>query len=66
MAGEGRGHVSDERAGRPKDRKRTRAKARDRDSWIERGVMIRAGVYIFGTHIIAGWVMLLFYLGQHK
>ncbi|MCX5604830.1 DUF6126 family protein [Streptomyces phaeochromogenes] len=56
--------MSDETAQRPKGKKKT--KARDRDSWIERGVMIRAGIYIFGTHIVAGWVMLLFYLGQHK
>ncbi|WP_369029792.1 MULTISPECIES: DUF6126 family protein [Streptomyces] len=37
----------------------------DRDSWIERGVAIRAGFYIFGTHLFAGFVWLLFYLGEH-
>jgi serine acetyltransferase len=56
--------VSDETAKRPIGKKK--AKARDRDSRIQRGVMIRAGLYIFGTHIVAAWVMLLFYLGQHK
>lgn len=64
MQGEGRRHVSDETAKRPIGKKK--AKARDRDSRIQRGVMIRAGLYIFGTHIVAAWVMLLFYLGQHK
>ena len=38
---------------------------KDREWQIERGVMIRAGFYIFGTHLVAGWVMLLFYLGRH-
>ncbi|MCX5239007.1 DUF6126 family protein [Streptomyces prunicolor] len=56
--------MSDETAKRPKGKKK--AKATDRDSRIQRGVMIRAGLYIFGTHIVAAWVMLLFYLGQHK
>ncbi|MEV5840723.1 DUF6126 family protein [Streptomyces sp. NPDC051985] len=37
---------------------------KDREWQIERGVMIRAGFYIFGTHLVAGWVMLLFYLGR--
>ncbi|WP_406391205.1 DUF6126 family protein [Streptomyces sp. NBC_00882] len=41
------------------------AKDKDRESWIERGVMIRAGFYIFGTHLFAGFVWLLFYLGEH-
>ncbi|GAQ58481.1 DUF6126 family protein [Streptomyces acidiscabies] len=39
--------------------------AQDRDSRVQRGVALRAFIYIFGTHIIAGWVMLLFYLGGH-
>jgi hypothetical protein len=41
------------------------AKGEDRESWIERGVAIRAGFYIFGTHAFAGFVWLLFYLGEH-
>ncbi|HBF83172.1 MAG TPA: hypothetical protein DD420_25615 [Streptomyces sp.] len=41
------------------------AKGQDRESRIERGVMIRAGFYIFGTHLFAGFVWLLFYLGEH-
>ncbi|MFI6547188.1 DUF6126 family protein [Streptomyces prunicolor] len=57
--------MSDETAERSKGKK-AKVKATDRDSRIQRGVMIRAGLYIFGTHIVAAWVMLLFYLGQHK
>ncbi|WP_105967633.1 DUF6126 family protein [Streptomyces geranii] len=40
-------------------------KGTDRESWIERGVAIRAGFYIFGTHLFAGFVWLLMYLGEH-
>ncbi|MFJ9539203.1 DUF6126 family protein [Streptomyces sp. NPDC101225] len=40
-------------------------KTKDREGWIERGVAIRAGFYIFGTHLFAGFVWLLFYLGEH-
>ncbi|MFJ3667262.1 DUF6126 family protein [Streptomyces sp. NPDC090106] len=43
----------------------TGAVAKDRERWIERGVAIRAGFYIFGTHLFAGFVWLLFYLGEH-
>ncbi len=34
---------------------------RDREWRIGRGVAIRAGFYIFGTHLFAGSVWLLFY-----
>ncbi|MFE2070055.1 MULTISPECIES: DUF6126 family protein [Streptomyces] len=54
--------VSDGSAGEQRKRK---AKKKDREWQIERGVAIRAGFYIFGTHIVAGWVILLFYLGRH-
>ncbi|WP_373921989.1 DUF6126 family protein [Streptomyces sp. T12] len=40
-------------------------KERDAENRKERGVALRAFFYIFGTHIIAGWVMLLFYLAGH-
>ncbi|MFE7276104.1 DUF6126 family protein [Streptomyces sp. NPDC057623] len=40
-------------------------KPRDAESQKERGVALRAFFYIFGTHLIAGFVMLLFYLGEH-
>lgn len=53
-----------EAAERPEGRRRKK-KPRDRDSLVERGVAIRAGFYIFGTHLFAGFVWLLFYLGEH-
>ncbi|WMX43803.1 DUF6126 family protein [Streptomyces roseicoloratus] len=31
----------------------------------EKGVWLRAFFYIFGTHLFAGFVWLLFYVGQH-
>jgi hypothetical protein len=52
--------TSDQSAG-----KQQKQKTRDREWWIERGVAIRAGFYIFGTHLFAGFVWLLFYLGEH-
>ncbi|MGW3939905.1 DUF6126 family protein [Streptomyces phaeochromogenes] len=58
--------MSDEaEAAEPPKSTRRKEKPRDRDSWIERGVAIRAGFYIFGTHLVAGFVWLLFYLGEH-
>ncbi|WP_217562483.1 DUF6126 family protein [Streptomyces sp. GbtcB6] len=48
--------------------KRPKAKTKvtkDREWRIERGVAIRVGFYIFGTHLFAGFVWLLFYLGEH-
>ncbi|MFI8497167.1 DUF6126 family protein [Streptomyces sp. NPDC085524] len=33
--------------------------------WLERGVALRAFFYIFGTHVFAGFVYLLFFLGEH-
>ncbi|KAF5992349.1 DUF6126 family protein [Streptomyces sp. NBC_01450] len=48
----------------PKSKRRER-KAKNREWQIERGVAIRAGFYIFGTHLFAGFVWLLFYLGEH-
>ncbi|MCX4429884.1 MULTISPECIES: DUF6126 family protein [Streptomyces] len=49
---------------RPESKRRER-KAKNREWQIERGVAIRAGFYIFGTHLFAGFVWLLFYLGEH-
>lgn len=37
----------------------------DAEKWKEKGVALRAFFYIFGTHVFAGFVYLLFYLGQH-
>ncbi|QIY67960.2 DUF6126 family protein [Streptomyces sp. RLB1-33] len=49
---------------RPEGKRRER-KAKGREWQVERGVAIRAGFYIFGTHLFAGFVWLLFYLGEH-
>ncbi|MEU6379808.1 DUF6126 family protein [Streptomyces sp. NPDC046909] len=40
-------------------------KPRDAEDQKQRGVALRAGFYIFGTHLFAGFVWLLFYLGEH-
>ncbi|MEU8869065.1 DUF6126 family protein [Streptomyces umbrinus] len=57
--------MGDSATERPEDKRRKNKKEEDRESWIERGVAIRAGFYIFGTHLFAGFVWLLFYLGEH-
>ncbi|MHB9857368.1 DUF6126 family protein [Streptomyces sp. YIM S03343] len=49
----------------PSEGRQRTPKTKDRDGRIERGVAIRAGFYIFGTHLFAGFVWLLFYLGEH-
>jgi hypothetical protein len=40
-------------------------KPRDAEDEKERGVALRAFFYILGTHLFAGFVWLLFYLGGH-
>ncbi|MFE4825968.1 DUF6126 family protein [Streptomyces sp. NPDC056672] len=37
----------------------------DNESWKERGVALRVFFYIFGTHLFAGFIWLLFYVGEH-
>ncbi|GGR14146.1 DUF6126 family protein [Streptomyces roseolus] len=37
----------------------------DSESWKERGVMLRVFVYVFATHAFAGFVWLLFHVGQN-
>ncbi|MFF3753540.1 DUF6126 family protein [Streptomyces sp. NPDC002018] len=37
----------------------------DSESWKERGVALRVFFYIFGTHLFAGFIWLLFYVGEH-
>ena len=65
-AGQGDGIVSDEaEAAEQPGNTKDGGKVRDREWRIERGVAIRAGFYIFGTHLFAGFVWLLFYLGEH-
>lgn len=66
IAGQGDDIVSEgaEAAEQPANTTR-KGKDKDREWRIERGVAIRAGFYIFGTHLFAGFVWLLFYLGEH-
>jgi hypothetical protein len=37
----------------------------DSERWKNRGVFLRVGIYVFATHLFAGFVILLFYVGQH-
>lgn len=39
--------------------------AKDEEKQKENGVALRAFFYIFGTHLFAGFVWLLFYVGEH-
>ncbi|MFD5123539.1 DUF6126 family protein [Streptomyces sp. NPDC058385] len=38
---------------------------KDTETWMEKAVRMRVFFYIFGTHLFAGFVWLLFYLGDH-
>lgn len=46
-------------------RGKTAREERDEEGWKERGVMLRVFVYVFATHLFAGFVWLLFYVGEH-
>ncbi|GAA0415842.1 DUF6126 family protein [Streptomyces luteireticuli] len=35
------------------------------EKWAERQIALRVSVYVFVTHAIAGFIWLLFYLGDH-
>ncbi|MEU5429573.1 DUF6126 family protein [Streptomyces olivoreticuli] len=39
--------------------------AADSEKWREKQVALRVLVYVFVSHIFAGFIMLLFYLGGH-
>ncbi|MDQ0811199.1 hypothetical protein QFZ63_002913 [Streptomyces sp. B3I7] len=56
-----------EAVGRPDEESRAEPEATGDNSErsMERGIAIRAGFYIFGTHLFAGFVWLLFYVGEH-
>ncbi|MFJ8383991.1 DUF6126 family protein [Streptomyces sp. NPDC094438] len=54
--------MSDETTGRPV--RGTKA-PKDEEKQKENGVALRAFFYIFGTHLFAGFVWLLFYVGDH-
>ncbi|AWZ03449.1 hypothetical protein DRB96_01835 [Streptomyces sp. ICC1] len=55
--GERRGLVID---GKPEE-----SAAAKHERWLAKGVALRAFFYIAGTHLFAGFVWLLFFLGQH-
>ncbi|MFB7447146.1 DUF6126 family protein [Streptomyces sp. NPDC056194] len=40
-------------------------KTYDNERWKERGVMLRVFVYVFAAHAFAGFVWLLFHVGQN-
>ncbi|MEU2258990.1 DUF6126 family protein [Streptomyces sp. NPDC019645] len=42
-----------------------RESERESERWKERGVALRVFVYVFATHAFAGFVWLLFYVGQN-
>ncbi len=60
MNQQGRGHGDG-----PQGLDEAAATAAAEDNWKGKGVALRAFFYIFGTHLFAGFVWLLFYLGQH-
>lgn len=35
------------------------------DRYKQKAVLLRVMIYIFATHLFAGFVMLLFFLGRH-
>ncbi|MFF2406306.1 DUF6126 family protein [Streptomyces sp. NPDC058092] len=35
------------------------------ERWKERGVALRVFVHVFATHLFAGFVWILFYVGEH-
>ncbi|MFE2431625.1 DUF6126 family protein [Streptomyces sp. NPDC059373] len=35
------------------------------ERYKQRAVLLRVMIYVFATHLFAGFVILLFYLGQH-
>ncbi|NDZ65273.1 hypothetical protein G3I52_13300 [Streptomyces cyaneofuscatus] len=37
----------------------------DSEEWKARGVFLRVFVYVFATHLFAGFVWILFYVGGH-
>ena len=38
----------------------------DSEKSKERGVFLRVFVYVFATHLFAGFIWLLFFLGSHR
>lgn len=61
MSGTGPG---DHDAPRPEET-REREYGGGSEAWKERGVALRVFIYIFATHLFAGFVWILFYVGEH-
>ncbi|MEU1650309.1 DUF6126 family protein [Streptomyces pristinaespiralis] len=45
--------------------RKAKRQEQDLEKWKERGVMLRVFVYVFASHLFAGFVWLLFYVGEH-
>ncbi|MFF5705050.1 DUF6126 family protein [Streptomyces sp. NPDC012794] len=39
--------------------------AAEHEEWKAKGVALRAFFHIAGTHVFAGFIMMLFHLGEH-
>ncbi|MFI5617828.1 DUF6126 family protein [Streptomyces sp. NPDC051567] len=48
-----------------RDEEHEQSAAAKHERWMGKGVALRAFFYIAGTHLFAGFVWLLFHLGQH-
>lgn len=57
--------TTDEHENEDSERARSAAAAAKYEKWKENGVLLRAFFYIAGTHLFAGFVWLLFMLGEH-
>ena len=56
--------MTDDAAGR--DRSLPRDPGAGSERYKERGVLLRVFVYVFATHLFAGFIWLLFYVGGHR
>lgn len=62
MSGTGPGNTDAPRPGSGSDREYVGGGS---EAWKERGVALRVFIYIFATHLFAGFVWILFYVGEH-
>ncbi|MGW7003291.1 DUF6126 family protein [Streptomyces sp. NPDC054933] len=56
--------MTDDAAGQ--DRPVPRDPGAGSEKYKERGVLLRVFVYVFATHLFAGFIWLLFYVGGHR
>lgn len=63
MSGTGTGTTSD--GGAVPERASDEGGGAGTEGWKERGVALRVFVYVFATHLFAGFVWILFYVGEH-